>query len=123
MKKALTIIVFAGATLIGLGMFGACQKDEPVEHVVLVNLHKQNPRASIEECTLNGRLVYCLGQLTVDGGSSVYDIGGNKILTCNYAWNAVDSGCYQLRDCEQVYCPANNALNLPAVDKYGLEKR
>jgi hypothetical protein len=123
MTKALTYLIITGATLIGLGIFSACHKDEPVEHVILVKLHKQNPRAGIEECTLNGRLVYCISQLYIDGGSAVYDMGGNKILTCNYAWNAVDSGCYQLRDCEQVYCPAGNALNLPPVDKYGIEQR
>lgn len=102
-------------------LISGCKKNEPIEHSVLRKLHKQYPKQGISQCFYKGNKVYCLGQLYFDGGNTVFNEQGTKILTCNYAWGPIDSGCYQLENCEQIYCPTGNSLNLPPIDKYGLD--
>lgn len=100
--------------------FCSCKKNEPLEHSVLRQLHKKHPTYGITACKLNNQVVYCLSQLYFDGGSTVYNASGTQILTCNYAWSQVDSGCYKLDSCQAIFTPAGNGLNLPPIDVYGL---
>jgi hypothetical protein len=113
MKRLLIIIAIA------LLAIPSCKKkDGPLG--VLAGLYDEYQHGEIDECRLNGQLVYCAGQNAYDAGSVIYDSTGRMIGRCNYAWGSVDSICGKLKSCETVYRCRDHITGNPFVDKYGL---
>lgn len=112
-----TFILFGYLCLYG------CEKPE-IENIQTINkLFEIYQDGEIEKCIYNGEVVYCGGLNAYDAGSSIYDTDGKFIASCNYAWNNVDSICYELKNCETIYRVKNNIWGLPEVNKYKLKKK
>lgn len=74
----------------------------------------------MSECTLGGEKVYHCGLSAYDAESSIYNVDGLLIGTCNYAWGTPDTICSQLADCEVIYRVKDNIWGYPSIDKYDL---
>ena len=98
----------------------SCNKDKDDKIDTLKNLYNTYKNGEIDECKYNSMTVFIAGINAYDAGSTVYDLAGNKIGTCNYAWGIVDSICLQLRDCEVIYRCKDHITGEHAIDKYGL---
>jgi hypothetical protein len=105
---------------------GSCSEKEKQEAVkenpILKKLFEKYRIGQIEECTLDGKVVYHAGINAYDAGSEIYDREGNSIGICNYATRKVDTACEQLTECEVIYRCEKHISGKPAVDKYGLGK-
>jgi len=95
-----------------------CKKDHNTPAVVK-NLHAQCPDCEIEICSYNKEMVYGLTIVAVDAGTTIYNGKGERIAECN-AWGPVAPLCEQLEGCRVIYRP-KNFMELPMVDKYGLD--
>ncbi len=98
----------------------SCSKADGDAPGVLESLYRTYRDGSIDECRLQGRLVYGAGANAYDAGAAIFDSSGRKIATCNYAWGPVDSLCKQVQSCVTVYRCRNHINGQPFVDKYGL---
>jgi len=101
----------------------ACKKEPYSSGAIVSQLHKMSPESNIEECVYNGKKVYTTQMNAVDAGATIYDENANVIGSCNYFANQVNAICTKLTGCEVVYRPENNLLGLPAIDKYGIDKK
>jgi hypothetical protein len=115
-KPALTILVLANLLAMG------CTKDKETASSTLKILYNMYKSGEIGECQYNGQIVYSAGLNAYDAGTVVYDINGNKIGECNYAWGHPDAICGQIKNCSTIYRCDNNIWGKPFVDKYGLSK-
>ena len=115
MKK--TISLFALMIIGCLLTLTSCKKDKLDNQKTLKELYKTYENGEISKCHKNGKTVY-VGRLNAyDAGSSVYDMDGNQIGSCNYAWGKVDPICHELQDCEVIYRVKDNIWGQPEVDK------
>lgn len=88
----------------------------------LRTLFRDYEQGSIDECRLNGSLVYTAGLNAHDAQTEIFDSTGKKIATCNYAFGQVDEACRQLQSCETIYRSRSHITGQPPVDKYGLSR-
>lgn len=101
-------------------MSPACKKKTENSQGTLQKLYTTYHNGEIDECTLDGKAVYCAGANVVDGEATIYNSAGVAIGSCNYAWGQPDSICYELENCQVVYRCKNHISGEPAIDKYGL---
>lgn len=99
-----------------------CEKDKIDNLETLQSLYQTYKNGEIDECENNGAIVFIAGINVPDAGSVIYDMDGNIIGGCNYAWGQVDSICGQLQVCEVIYRCENHISGEPAINKYGLGK-
>ncbi len=111
----LAALIFLAATI-------GCNKEDTWHRNVLQALYKVYKQGEIDECRLNGKLVYVAGLNAYDAGAEIVDTTGRKLGSCNYAWGQVDSICKQLKSCEVVYRCEDHITGQPFVDKYGLSR-
>ena len=100
------------------GFLFSCRSDKAEQYFTLKKLYSTYQNGQISECTLNGQKVYTCIYNAYDDGSVIYNLDGEEIGYCNYAWGAVDSICNELISCEVVYRVKDNIWGQPAVDKY-----
>jgi len=103
----------------GLFICAACSK-ETGKTKGIKKIHKEYQNGFISECQLNDVLVYTAGINAYDAGSAIYDIEGELLGTCNYAWGTPDDICSELTDCERVYSVPDNIWGWDELDKYNL---
>ncbi len=113
--------------LIGLTSCKKCKPEKTTNTIedneTLKRLYYLYRDGAIDECNLNGQIVYCGEYNNVsDGSKYVYEKGGKLIGACNYRSPMPDSICLQLNNCETIYRIKDNFWGLPEVDKYGLSK-
>lgn len=100
----------------------ACIKDKEITKAGLNRIYSEFKNGSISECKLNGQTVYEASENAYDASQYIFDLSGNKIGECNWAWSNVDSICKQLQNCETIYRCQNHISGQPFFDKYGLSK-
>src|SRR5690349_4614950 len=110
------------ATFLILAGYAGCNKGNAGSPTTLKTIYNQYKEGAIDECQLNGKLVYTAQQNAYDAGTVILDQSGKKIATCNYGWGPVDTVCKQLQSCTTIYRCKNHISGEPAVDKYGLSK-
>ena len=115
-------LFFVAVMFIAVLTGSACRTDNYVNTNTLRHLYSIFKNGEIDECRYNGKTVYCAGLNAYDAGSVVYDMDGNRIGNCNYAWGPVDPICNQLENCQVIYRCANHISGEPFVDKYGLSR-
>ncbi len=108
--------------LINAFALNSCRQDEVITKEGLNALYFKYKNGSISEYKLNEQTVYSAMENAYDASTFIYDISGNKIAECNWAFNKVDTICYQLKNCEIIYRCNNHISGQPFVDKYGLGK-
>lgn len=102
--------------------FSACKQDNAITKAGLHTIYSNFKNGVISECKLNEQTVYSAMENAYDASTYIYDVNGNKIGECNWAFNKVDTICYQLKNCETIYRCNNHITGQPFVDKYGLSK-
>ena len=100
--------------------FTNCRKENVNKLDTLHKLYSLLKDGEIEECKYHNETVYSAAYNAYDAPSIIYDIKGNRIGACNYAWGHVDSICTQLQDCIVIYRCHNHISGQPFVDIYGL---
>lgn len=98
----------------------SCKKNNQKD-ATLNELYKLYKDGKIEECKYNGKTVFSGSINAFDAGSTIYDLKGDIIGNCNYAWGGVDAICNQLNSCQTVYCIKDNIWGQPAKNKYHLK--
>jgi len=102
--------------------FSSCRQDDAITKAGLNTIYIKYKNGAISECKLNEQIVYSAMENAYDVSTFIYDISGNKIAECNWAFNKVDTICYQLKNCETIYRCNNHISGQPFIDKYGLSK-
>lgn len=107
-------------------LFSGCPPQRPVlvscQNDVLESIYKKNSGGQIEICVLGIDSVYTASINAYDAPTDVYSYQGKLIGTCNYAFNLVDSICYELKNCQVLYRGKNHISGEAFVDLYQLEK-
>lgn len=120
-----SVIIALSIIVIGLSSCKKSKTEEskPIDPETLKRLYYIYRDGAIEECKLNGEIIYC-GQYNnvYDGSRYVYEKGGKLIGACNYRSPKPDTICLQITDCETIYRIKDNFWGLPEVDKYELGK-
>jgi hypothetical protein len=111
-----------GAAFLILAGYAGCNEGNAGPKSTLRAIYSEYHEGAINECQLDGKLVYTAQLNAYDAGAIIIDRSGKKIGTCNYGWGPVDSVCKLLQSCETVYRCKGHISGEPAVDKYGLGK-
>jgi hypothetical protein len=131
MKKIKIVVrlVLLCTTVLAIGFTGCeeCKHEDennnPEYNATLIKLYHIFRDGAIEECKLNGELVYCGEYNNVyDGPRIIYDKNGKQIADCAYRPDR-DSICDQITQCETIYRVKDNFWGQPELDKYGLAKQ
>ncbi len=99
----------------------ACHDDDFPNADTLKVLYKEYKDGGISECTYEGEIVYTAGINAYDAPGIIFNADGEEIGECNYAFNRVDSICYDLQECTTIYMVKDNIWGEDAVDLYGLK--
>jgi hypothetical protein len=102
--------------------FSACKQDNAITKAGLHTIYSNFKNGVISECKLNEQTVYTASENAYDASTYIYNVKGNKIGECNWAWGKPDTICYQLQNCETIYRCQNHISGQPFTDKYGLSK-
>jgi len=97
-----------------------CDSEGVATRDTLRNLFRIYKSGEISECMHEGRVVYVGVLNAFDAGSTIYDLDGNIVGRCFYAWGGGDPICQQLMDCDAIYRGKDNISGRPEVDKYRL---
>ena len=89
-----TITVFL--ILFSVLLFSVSCKERNQKIDTLKELYKIYSNGEIDECSLNGQTVFTCGINAYDAGSTIYDLNGNVIGNCDYAWGGVDTVCFEV---------------------------
>ena len=116
MKSKITVIIVTVLLLI----IGSCEKQDRPNMNTLEYLYDKYKNGEIDQCKLNGEIVFCVGLNYVDAGAYIYSNNGERIGECNYAWGPVDKICKELTDCEVIYRCDNHITGEPPINKYNL---
>ena len=107
--------------LVSITFFSISCKKRNQKIETLKELYKIYSNGKIDECDYNGKTVFSAGMNFYDAGSTVYDLDGNIIGSCNAAWGGVDAICNQLSGCKTVYCVKDNIWGKAAVNNFNLK--
>ncbi len=118
MKKSSATVLLI---IFSLSVFSVSCKKRNQKMETLKELYKTFSDGEIEECDYNGEIVFTCGLNAYDAGTTIYDLNGNIIGNCNYAWGGVDALCNQVSLCKTVYRVKDNIWGKPAVNKYHLK--
>ena len=97
-----------------------CSKYDSNKTKGIKKIHKDFSDGFISECQLDEVLVYLAGHNAYDAGNSVYNVDGELMGICNYAWGKPDTICLKLTNCETVYCIPDNIWGKEETDNYDL---
>ena len=100
---------------------GILMTNENSAQTTLTGIYAKFKGGEIQECLLSGDTVYRASINAYDVSQEIYDMKGELIGTCNYAYNLVDSVCEQTHLCRVIYRGKDHISGQPAVDEYGLE--
>lgn len=84
-------------------------------------IYEEHKGGQIEVCVLGRDSVYSASINAYDAPTILYSYQGKQIGSCNYAFNLVDSICYNLTDCRVIYRGRKHISDEPFVDVYHLE--
>jgi hypothetical protein len=108
-------------------LLSACPAQKQVmespQNSVLESIYSKVSGGQIEICLLGNDSVYTASINAYDAPTDIYSYQGKVIGTCNYAFNLVDSICYNLQNCRTVYRGINHINGEPFIDLYNLEKK
>jgi len=111
--------------LFSLLMFTGCPPQRSImaapEKTVLQNIYKKVQGGQIDICILGEDSVYTATMNAYDAPTEIYSMHGDKVGSCNYAFNLVDSICYQLNFCKVIYRGRNHITGEKYIDLYHLE--
>ena len=102
--------------------FSACKQDKAITKAGIHTIYSNFKNGVISKCKLNEQTVYTASENAYDASAYIYDVKGNKIGECNWAWGKTDTFCFQLQNCETIYRCQNHISGRPFTDKYGLSK-
>jgi len=81
------------------------------------NLITRFENGEISHCMFEGKSVLQCKLNANDAGANIYDLEGNKLFDCNYAWGKPVPECASIEGCEVLYRVKDNLWGLEPVDK------
>jgi hypothetical protein len=118
MKQTLKILILF-IFIIVMAIEG-CRKTKDDNLATLRNLYLSYKDGEISECKFNNDTVYDAAFESYSAWSTIYNLDGMIIGTCNYDWGPVDTICSQLQTCRVIYRSRNHPSGAPPIDVYGL---
>lgn len=102
-------------------MVFSCTKQDTPDLKVLKKLYKSYQNGEIVEGRIEDTKAYACQIDAYDAALYLFNTKGERIAICSYAWNYVDSLCYDFEQVEVIYRKAG-MHGLEGVDKYRLSK-